>query len=200
MQRKGFPRYIALAATVDDGAPRWLPRRQRGIRARARQASAPTSACTELTRVIPEYPRESLPTRPRVKPRASVARRRVRASEVAAHWGTPSRKRRRRRAARKVSGWAKGGVPASLGAAAALCLPVPPALGLARHSSLGRRACPCLGWRSRATGQRSLGSPLCAPRRQPGGFPLVPLGSLRRQRWRRRLLSVSGGGRGGDLV
>ena len=110
MQRKGFPRYIALAATVGDGALRWLPRRQRGIRARARQASAPTSACTELTRVIPEYPRESLPTRPRVKPRASVARRCVRASEVAAHWGTPSRKRRRRRAARKVSGWAKGGV------------------------------------------------------------------------------------------
>ena len=101
-----------------------------------------------------------------------VARGRASASEVAAHWGLPSRKRRRRRAARKVSGWAKGGVPASLGAAAALCLPSPPAVGLARHSSLGRRACPCLGWRSRATGQRSLGSPLCAPRRQPGGFPL----------------------------
>ena len=53
--------------------------------------------------------------------------------------------------------------------------PLPPAVGLARHSSLGRRACPCLGWRSRATGQRSLGSPLCAPRRQPGGFPRIPL-------------------------
>ena len=48
MRRKGFPRVIALAATMGDGARRWPPRRQRGIRARARQASAPISACTEL--------------------------------------------------------------------------------------------------------------------------------------------------------
>ena len=188
MRRKGFPRYIALAATVDDGALRWLPRRQRGIRARARQASAPTSACTELTRVIPEYPRESLPTRPRVKPGASVARRRVRASEVAAHWGSPSRKRRCCCAARKVSGWAEG------------ARELPPAVGLARHSSLGRRARPCLGWRSHATGQRSLGSPLCIPRRQPWVSlwipPLVPAAGRHSAARDRRLGGGEGGGYG----
>ena len=143
MQRKGFPRYIALAATVDDGAPRWLPRRQRGIRARARQASAPTSACTELTRVIPGYPRKSLPTRPRVKPRASVARRRVRASEVAAHWGSPSRKRRCCCAARKVSGWARGVARASplrsgsLGFLASAVARVPAWAGVAMQRGCG---------------------------------------------------------------
>ena len=171
-----------------DGYPEGSVGYERGLGERPLQPP-PTP---KLTRVIPGYPREFVVDASR-EWREDVHC----ASEVAAHWGTPSRKRRRRRAARKVSGWAKGGVPASLGAAAALCLPAPPALGLARHSSLGRRACPCLGWRSRATGQRSLGSPLCAPRRQPGGFPLIPLGSLRRQRWRRRLPSVSGGGRGG---
>ena len=31
MRRKGFPRVIALAATMGDGARRWPPRRQRGI-------------------------------------------------------------------------------------------------------------------------------------------------------------------------